>query len=221
MGKGDPGRDAVAEPGRHTSARGGLWLLAVVGPLAAFAALALAAEDADAFAWDGPIVDVLDAIAPVSSSDVHVDPVLTTVTIGVGALTAAIVVALLVSRQLRMAVFLVAAIGGSVLLSSITKVVVQRPAIEGDPSDYTFPSGTATWSLATAVALTLAARTPRDRRVAALAGTALVLGFGAVIAWEEWHHPSDVIAGWCLACSWVVAVWLGVRPRASRAGEKQ
>jgi undecaprenyl-diphosphatase len=191
-------------------------LLAVVLPAAVFVVLAIRAAGEAGFAWDGPVVDLLDAIAPVSSDDVHVDPVLTTVTICVGAATAVVCALLLVRRRLRAAVFLAGAIVGAVALSRLVKAIVERPPIEGDPQDYSFPSGNAAWSAATVVALVLLARTPAERRLVALAGGLLLLGVGAVIAWEEWHYPSDVVAGWLLATAWVAALWLALRPRGNR-----
>jgi len=197
-------------------ARGPVWLLAVGAPLAAFVALAVRAATDEGFGWDEPVADAIGSIAPVSSSEVHVDPVLTTITLGVGALTVVLALALLVQRQLRATLFLVLALGGAVVLSRIAKAVVQRSAIEGNPGDYTFPSGSATWSMATAVAIMLLARTATERRRIASAGAALVLGFGWVIVWEEWHYPSDVVAGWCLAVGCVAALWLTIRPAEER-----
>lgn len=178
--------------------------------------LAARAATDDAFGWDEPVADAIGWLTVVSSSNVHVDPYLTAMTLGVGALTMAFTLALLARRQFRAALFLVLAIGGAVLSSWIAKAVVRRPPIEGDASDYTFPSGSATWSMATAVALVLLARTATRRRLMVSAGTALVLVFGWVIVWEEWHYPSDVLAGWCLAVAWVAAVWLALRPAEER-----
>jgi undecaprenyl-diphosphatase len=149
---------------------------------------------------------------PVSSDEAHVDPALTAVTAAVGGATAVLGVALLVRRRFRAALFLVIAIVGAAALSEIVKVVVARPPIEGDPQDYSFPSGSATWSMATVIAVVLLARSEKERIAAVVAGAVLVLGLGAVIAWEEWHYPSDVLAGWLLAVAWGAACWLVLRP---------
>jgi membrane-associated phospholipid phosphatase len=94
-----------------------------------------------------------------------------------------------------------------VLLSAVVKPLVERPPIEGAPDDYSFPSGNATWSMATATALALLARSSPRLVAVLVAGAVLVVGVSLVIVWEEWHYPSDVVAGWCLAVGWVAALW--------------
>ncbi len=177
---------------------------------AVFAALALAVRGERELGWDEAVLDFL-ARFPVESSDVHVDPFVTALTLAVGAVLAAVVVVLLARRQYRAAAFVVVGIGGAVALSALVKLLVERPPIEGAPEEYSFPSGNAAWSMATAAALALLARSGRHRLVVLVAGAALVLGVGAVVAWEEWHYPSDVVAGWCLALAWVATLWLGLR----------
>lgn len=93
------------------------------------------------------------------------------------------------------------------LLSSIVKAVVERPPIEGE-GDYSFPSGSATWSMALAAAAVSLARSKRERRLALALGALFVLVYGAVITFEEWHYSSDVLAGWCLAAGWVAGLRL-------------
>jgi undecaprenyl-diphosphatase len=128
-------------------------------------------------------------------------------TVAVGGLTAALVLVLLARRRLRHAVFLVGAIGGAVVLSSVVKELVQRPPIEGPPDEYSFPSGSSAWVMATVVAFSLLAA-GRRRRVVAVAGLAIGVAYCAVLTFEQWHYPSDVLAGWCLALAWVSALWL-------------
>jgi membrane-associated phospholipid phosphatase len=194
--------------------RATLSLLAVAGPLALFAGLAARVWSGGDLGWDDPVADLVADVVPVSSAEVHVDPYVNGTTIVVTALVAVGALRLLMRRQLRAAIFPVSAIGGAVLLSSLVKAIVQRPAIEGGEGDYSFPSGTATWSMATAAAVVLLARSSRLRWRLLLAGSLLVLGTAVVIIWEEWHYPSDVLAGWCLAIGWVTALWLVLlRPR--------
>lgn len=154
--------------------------------------------------------DAVAAVAPVASSDVHVDPLMEGVTLVVGALTLVFGAWLLLRRSYRATLCLGGAITGSVAASTLVKGFVERPPIEGPTDEFSFPSGTATWSAATAVALVLVAGSRRARAVLGLAGTALVLGLGAVIVWEEWHYPSDVLAGWSLGAGCALAAWLAL-----------
>jgi membrane-associated phospholipid phosphatase len=189
--------------------------VAFLAPLALFSAIAARVSgDPGRFGVDGPVADVLDWIAPVSSEDVHIDPILDVATLLVGGVTALLVLGLLARRRLRAALYLAGAIGVAVLLSRLTKGIVERPPIEGAPDAYSFPSGSATWCMATLAAIVLLAEA-RERRPLAIASGAFMLAYAAIIVWEEWHYASDVIAGWCLALAWASGLWLALgRPRA-------
>lgn len=190
--------------------------LLVLAPLAVFIGLAVLASGVDGrLAGDGAVMDVLNWLAPVSSDDVHIDPVLDVTTLVVSALVGVVVVMRLLARDFRAAAFVVVAITVPVLLSRVVKELVERPAIEGPRDSYTFPSGSATWCVATVVALILLARSARERRTIGFVGVALTLTYSAIIAWEEWHHPSDVLAGWCLGVAGATAAWIAFgRPSA-------
>jgi membrane-associated phospholipid phosphatase len=177
--------------------------------LVVFVAFTLRVEDGGGFPWDGAVADILDAIAPVESEEIHPDPILGAITFALTAAAAAIGLVLLYRRRFRDAVFLGASIGGTVLLSTVVKALVERPPIEGG-GDYSFPSGSAAWSMAITAAAVLLARSNRERRLVALAGAVFVLAFGAVITFEEWHYSSDVLAGWCLALAWVAGLRLAI-----------
>jgi membrane-associated phospholipid phosphatase len=170
---------------------------------ALFAALLVRAADTGRFGWDSTVSDLVADVVPIADEDVHVDPYVDVVTVVAGVLTLVVVLAMLRQRRWREAAFPVAAVLGASLLNVLVKVLVDRPAIEtADGSGDSFPSGTATWSMAAAAALVVLA--PRRRlAVAALLGALFVLGIGVVIAWEEWHYPSDIAGGWLLALGWV------------------
>ena len=189
----------------------------VAAPVAAFIVLAVAAAGADGrLPGDGVVMDVLNGLAPVSSDDVHIDPVLDVTTLVVTVAVALLGVMLLVRRELRAVLFLVVAVALPVLLSRIAKELVARPAIEGPRDAYTFPSGSATWCFATVAALTMLAASASERRLIVSVGAVLTVVYSAIIAWEEWHHPSDVLAGWCLGLAGAGSAWLAFgRPRAT------
>jgi membrane-associated phospholipid phosphatase len=188
----------------------------VFAPLLAFVALAVLATGTDGrLPGDAAVMDVLNWLAPVSSDDVHIDPVLDATTLVVTLLVAAVGVSLVRRRELRAASYLLVAVAAPVLLSRVVKQIVERPSIEGPRNEYTFPSGSATWCVATVTALVLLAALPSERRVVAWAGAVITLPYSAIIAWEEWHHPSDVLAGWCLGLAGAAAAWYAfARPRA-------
>ncbi|MGH3040613.1 MAG: phosphatase PAP2 family protein [Gaiellaceae bacterium] len=192
-------------------------LLGVAVPLLAFVVLAARVPRERPFGWDIPVANAVDALAPVSSGSVHLDPYIQGITIGVAVATALVALVLLARRQTRAAVFLLAAVGGSVLLSALAKAMVRREAIESPAGEYSFPSGSGAWSLATLLALLLLAPPGRPRRVLALVGLAFVLGYAALITFEEWHYPSDLVASWCLAAAWVAALSLVLPGRAARS----
>lgn len=192
------------------------YLLAVGAALAGFAVLAARAAADEQFGWEASVLDAVNAVAPVSSEEVHIDPVLHGATLGVAVLTGAIGVFLALRSQWRAVLFLGAAIAGAIALSTIVKAIVKRPPIEGPSDGYSFPSGSATWSMATAVALVLLAPSVRARLLAAVVAGAFVVAYGGIVVYEEWHYASDVLAAWCLALAWGLAVWLVAgRPRAS------
>jgi undecaprenyl-diphosphatase len=197
------------------------YLLAVGVALAIFAVLAARAAADEQFGWERSVLDAVNAVAPVSSDEVHIDPVLHGATLAVALFTAAIGASLALRSQWRAVLFLGAAIGGAVVLSTVVKAIVKRPPIEAPSDGYSFPSGSATWSMATAVALVLLAPTVRARVTAAVVAGAFVVAYGGIIVYEEWHYASDVLAAWCLATASATAGWLVARrPRAAYAARR-
>jgi undecaprenyl-diphosphatase len=134
------------------------------------------------------------------------------------------VVALLARRRAWSALILAVAWGGAIGLYSLTKHSVQRPRPPADihlmrVGASSFPSGHATQSLATFVALAAFAGVviPRLRGVSWVAAVGLALGVGWSRVYLGVHWTSDVIAGWLIGAAWVsFALWLGGRipPRA-------
>jgi undecaprenyl-diphosphatase len=196
-------------------------LVVVLGSLAVFAAIAAEVGAGGPSGWDTAIADAVADVAPVASSDVHFDPFMEGITIAVGGLTLVFGAWLLAVRRFRAALFLLGAIGGAVALSTLAKALVERPPIEGPADEFTFPSGSATWSMATAASVLLLSRSRRELAALAVAAALLVVGLGAVIVWEEWHYPSDVLAGWCLALGWATGLWLALGRPAAPSGRAE
>jgi membrane-associated phospholipid phosphatase len=98
------------------------------------------------------------------------------------------------TRRLREALFLVVATGTVAALTSPLKETFERTDVK-----YSFPSGHAAVSAAVATAAVLIAWPTRWRWAALVIGTSLSASFGAALVYEDWHLPSDVLGGWCVA----------------------
>ena len=141
-----------------------------------------------------------------SDEEVHVDPVITAITVAAIGVTGLVVALLLLRRRFRAALFPLAAVGVTALVTTIVKAGIERPSIEG-PGESSFPSGTAAWSMALVAAAILLAP-PSRRLLLGLVGAVLLVALSGVIVWEEWHYPSDVLAGWCLALGCALGLWV-------------
>jgi membrane-associated phospholipid phosphatase len=140
--------------------------------------------------------------------------------------TGVVALALLARRRFVLAGLLIAAWGGAILLYDLTKYFVDRSR---PPSDIwltdvgtttSFPSGHATQSLATLLALALvgAARLSRPLWAARVLALVLAAGVGWSRVYLGVHWTSDVLAGWLIAAAWLTTViWLA---RAARRIER-
>jgi undecaprenyl-diphosphatase len=123
---------------------------------------------------------------------------------GIAALVVAVAAILVLARQRRYRIMALwcATVGGVLVLDPVLKHLVGRPSINVRSSDLSFPSGTS--MLFMAVALLLLGTLPPDRRrLAAWAATPLVVAQGVTLVTAQWHYPSDVVAGWCVAVVWL------------------
>lgn len=132
-------------------------------------------------------------------------------------LTAVVTVALLGRRRLVLAGLLLAAWGGAIGLYSLTKHFVHRMR---PPTDIwltdvgrtaSFPSGHATQSLATFLALALvgAVWLPQARWPGRVIAVALAIGVGWSRVYLGVHWATDVGAGWLIAAAWLtIVLWL-------------
>jgi membrane-associated phospholipid phosphatase len=187
--------------------------------LAVFGLLAIAVWDGGGgFRWDTSVARLVADIFPVSDEDVHVDPAITALTVAAFGVLSLVVVLLLLRRRFRAAFFPLAAVGLTALVTTIVKAGIERPSIEG-PGASSFPSGTAAWSMALVAAAILLAPPSRRLFLGAL-GAVLLVALSGVIVWEEWHYPSDVLAGWCLALGCALGVWVAFG-RPTLAGRDQ
>jgi membrane-associated phospholipid phosphatase len=165
--------------------------------------------------WDGPVAEGVADLVWLSDERVHADPAVLAVTIALGFAIGVQAAWQALRQGMRPPLFALVATAGIVALTELAKLIVSRPVPEGS-GDGSFPSGTATWTLAASAVFVLLLDFCRARWLAAAAGTLLVAVLATVVVWEQWHYPSDVVGGWCLAVGWVGAVWLAIgRPRSS------
>lgn len=115
--------------------------------------------------------------------------------------------------EARLAVAMVVALAGVLVLVPVLKELFDRPPVDPGGDGNTFPSGHAARGIVEVTALTAATWPTRWRRFVAVAGIVFVLLVGVGVVYHEWHWISDVLAGWLLAIAWLGCVWLALRPR--------
>jgi undecaprenyl-diphosphatase len=124
---------------------------------------------------------------------------------------------LVLQRQLNAALFLVLAIGGGQLLTSLLKLGFDRPRPDLVPhgtlvQTASFPSGHAMMAAVTYLTLgaILARAQPQRRLKIYLIALAILItmavGFSRVYLGVHW--PTDVLAGWALGAAWALLCWL-------------
>ena len=134
------------------------------------------------------------------------------------------VVLLLIRRRTRLAIYLVVAGAGALLLDPSLKTLVGRlrPIVEAPVATApgnSFPSGHALGSMVTYGALLLVflpAVRPRWRKAVIGFVAAIILAIGITRVALGVHYVSDVVAGWLLG-----AAWLGVTAYAFRLWRRE
>ena len=141
--------------------------------------------------------------------------------------TLAAVFYLVVARSLGTALFVLAAVAGGQLLSTLLKLGVERPRPDlvshlAEVHTMSFPSGHAMLSAVTYLTLgSLLARTVPGRAlkiyvISVAVLTTLLVGASRVYLGVHW--PSDVLAGWCAGFAWALLCWLVARPFSGAGG---
>mgnify|MGYP001046770208 CR=1 FL=1 len=135
-------------------------------------------------------------------------------------LTAAVVIHLALSRRASAGLFVVFAVAGGQVLSSLLKLLVARPRPEIVPhltevSTLSFPSGHAMMSAVTYLTLGLLAARFLSCRAAKIYVVALAVALtflvGASRLYLGVHWPSDVMAGWCAGFAWASLCFIAAK----------
>ena len=141
--------------------------------------------------------------------------------------TAAVAAYLALSNRRRIALYVVGAVGGGELVSTVLKLFYHRPRPDLVPHGMevftaSFPSGHAMMSAIAYLTLAiLMARVDRNPRVKALVlslGVSITLLVGISRIYLGVHWPSDVVAGWCIGAAWASLCWF-VALQLQRRGE--
>lgn len=198
-------------------------LALAAGAIWGFAELASEVIEGDTHAFDEAILlalrsptDLSDPIGPGWLEELMRD---VTALGGMGVLTfitLAVAVFLALERKVHAALFVLLAVGGGMLLSTLLKMGFDRPRPDLVPHGaevYTasFPSGHA--MLAAVVYLTLGALLVRvqPNRVIKLylLGLAILLtvAVGVSRVYLGVHWPTDVVAGWAIGAAWALLCW--------------
>ena len=196
-----------------------LFLIIAVG-LFAFLKLASEVAEGDTAAFDRWVLQALrnpaDPALPIGPDWLRRTMVDITALGGTPVLTLLVIVTagyLVAARKAATAAFVVAAVTGGALTSTLLKLLFARarPDIVGhlvEVHSASFPSGHALNSAVTYLTLgallarTAGARSLRIYVMAVAVSLTLVIGFSRVYLGVHW--PSDVIAGWCLGAAWAV-----------------
>jgi undecaprenyl-diphosphatase len=128
----------------------------------------------------------------------------------------AVVIYLFMARQRGAAFWVLAAVGGGVVLSNLLKLVYERPRPDLVPHaarvfTTSFPSGHATLSAITYLTLgaLLASLHGSLRFKVYFLSLAILLTIAVGISriYLGVHYPTDVLAGWCIGAAWAALCW--------------
>ena len=210
-------RQAVSRFLKRRARRLALAFAGVALPLALFAELAEEVHEAEAFAFDEPLLHFArDASSPGWDAAMQLASDLG---FAWGVIPACVILfaALVLMGHVRRGIFFGLAVGGSALLNLGAKAVFARERPDlwlsiAPETTFSFPSGHAMGSASLAAAVVLLLWRTAWRWPALLAGAAFVVWVGASRVYLGVHFPSDILAGWAAAVGWVCAVYLIVRP---------
>lgn len=164
--------------------------------------LAIAVLSGSSLAFDDAVLRYLHRYA-----NVHLAQLANIVCMLVTVISVLTLVFLLYRRWWRQALFWFCSTAGAAIICGFAKKLMQRHRPDLWPlasphASFSFPSGHATQSMAIVVALLLLAA-PATRRALLIPGLAFIGLVGLCRLYLGMHYPTDILAGWALAVSWV------------------
>jgi membrane-associated phospholipid phosphatase len=204
---------ATCRPSRRWAFLAGIGLAA-----AAFAVLGHQAREGHVLGWDRAIWSFLyghEKTSPGSVPDRAANAIVesggTAATVVLGLVLVAILV---VRRRIRDALFVIATGVAVLTLTPLIKEPFERADLK-----YSYPSGHAAASAALVAAAVIVAWPTRLRWPTLVVGGLFAVILGLALVYEDWHLPSDILGGWCLAflCAGGIRAALGAPDRGRRA----
>ena len=199
-------------------------LLVVAGGIWLFLGIAEEVHEGDLAQFDRRVLlslrnpaDVEDPLGPPWLEEAMRDLTALGSTVVLALITLATALYLVLAGKRRVALFLLVAVAGGVVLGSILKLVFERarPDLVTHAARVftaSFPSAHSMMSAVTYLTLgTLLARVQGRRRLKIyLIGLAILvtLAVGISRIYLGVHWPSDVLAGWALGASWAMLCWV-------------
>ncbi|MDN5275638.1 MAG: phosphoesterase, PA-phosphatase-like protein [Candidatus Saccharibacteria bacterium] len=131
--------------------------------------------------------------------------------LGVIIITALIFTLLIIRRNYRRAMILIAGVGGAALINVLLKFIFERPrpnlwhqlVVE---HSFSFPSGHAMASSALALSIIAICWNTRYRIPALILSIMYILIIGISRLYLGVHYPTDIMAGWLVSTAWVLIV---------------
>jgi hypothetical protein len=178
-------------------------LLIAVSAACLYVALLAAAVLIGSAAWEENFREWL--YAHTERGQFAMEDVLTFGERGAPMLTGILVLGLFATRHRWASLFLLAGAGGAAMLSLASQATVGFISTEARD----FPSGQASGSAALVATSVLLLWDWPQRLLIVLVGITSVGLYGFILVATNWHGPSEVVGGWCLALAWVLGIWLG------------
>ncbi len=227
LGEVDPAHPTAAPPGTvprpPVAVATGTVVFGFAGLVAAlvvFGSLADGVRDQEVFALDAWATPFLHSIASPTT-----DLLFNTLTamgssIVVLPIFVVVLALLLMRRRFGAGLFLSVALGGSLVIDALTKLIFQRPRPKLDYAavlpDYSFPSGHSMNGVVFYVSIALVLWSAFGRRVgvpALVIAALLAFGIGVSRIFLGYHYLTDVVGGWLAGVVWLLVVGAAFRAR--------